>query len=70
MPGTVTAVHVAAGDEVPAGAALVTMEAMKMEHVVQAPAAGIVAKVLVSAGQAVAMEADLVIVEPAEPAGP
>jgi acetyl-CoA/propionyl-CoA carboxylase biotin carboxyl carrier protein len=70
MPGTVTAVHVAAGDDVQAGQALVTMEAMKMEHAVRAPAAGIVAKVLVSAGQAVAMEADLVIVEPPGPAGP
>jgi acetyl-CoA/propionyl-CoA carboxylase biotin carboxyl carrier protein len=70
MPGTVTAVHVTAGDEVQAGQALVTMEAMKMEHTVRAPAAGIVAKVLVSAGQAVAMEADLVIVEPSGPAGP
>jgi acetyl-CoA/propionyl-CoA carboxylase, biotin carboxylase, biotin carboxyl carrier protein len=64
MPGTVTAVHVAEGDAVGAGQPLVAIEAMKMEHVVQAPAAGIVASVLVRVGQAVAMEADLVIIEP------
>ena len=42
MPGTVVAVHVAEGDEVEAGAPLVTIEAMKMEHPAVAPHAGIV----------------------------
>ncbi len=42
MPGTVTAVHVASGDDVAAGQPLVTVEAMKMEHLLTAPAAGVV----------------------------
>ncbi|WP_040164768.1 acetyl/propionyl/methylcrotonyl-CoA carboxylase subunit alpha [Microbacterium gorillae] len=42
MPGTVVAVHVADGDTVAAGTRLVTIEAMKMEHVVTAPATGTV----------------------------
>ncbi|MEI2716115.1 MAG: biotin/lipoyl-containing protein [Candidatus Nanopelagicales bacterium] len=39
MPGTVIAVAVAAGDRVAEGAPLVTVEAMKMEHTLTAPAA-------------------------------
>jgi len=47
MPGTVLALHVAAGDVVAAGDPIATLEAMKMEHVVAAPAAGRVAELLV-----------------------
>ena len=36
MPGTVTAVHVAVGDEVSAGQPLLVLEAMKMQHPVVA----------------------------------
>jgi acetyl-CoA/propionyl-CoA carboxylase biotin carboxyl carrier protein len=42
MPGAVVAVHVADGDSVDAGARIVTIEAMKMEHPVIAPHAGVV----------------------------
>ncbi|GAA1775332.1 acetyl/propionyl/methylcrotonyl-CoA carboxylase subunit alpha [Agromyces lapidis] len=42
MPGTVTAVLVADGDRVEPGDAVVAIEAMKMEHRVTAPVAGIV----------------------------
>ena len=42
LPGTVVAVHVRAGQSVARGAALMTIEAMKMEHTVTAPYAGIV----------------------------
>ncbi|WP_285037098.1 biotin carboxylase N-terminal domain-containing protein [Plantibacter sp. ME-Dv--P-095] len=42
MPGTVTAVHVTSGDDVAVGQSLVTVEAMKMEHLLTAPAAGVV----------------------------
>ncbi|MFE7844765.1 acetyl/propionyl/methylcrotonyl-CoA carboxylase subunit alpha [Microbacterium sp. NPDC057407] len=42
MPGAVVAVHVAAGAVVQAGDRVVTIEAMKMEHPVLAPHAGIV----------------------------
>ncbi|MCB9679986.1 MAG: ATP-grasp domain-containing protein [Alphaproteobacteria bacterium] len=52
-PGVVRAVHVAAGDTVVAGAPLVTLEAMKMEHHLTAPGAGTVAAVRCAVGQAV-----------------
>ncbi len=42
MPGTVVSVSVADGDAVEAGQTLVTVEAMKMEHQLTAPLAGIV----------------------------
>ena len=42
MPGAVVAVHAADGDSVDAGARVVTIEAMKMEHPVAAPHGGIV----------------------------
>jgi len=41
MPGSVVAVLVASGDEVEAGEPLIIVEAMKMEHVLTAPSAGI-----------------------------
>ncbi len=42
MPGRITGVYCVAGEEVEEGALLVTLEAMKMEHSVFAPRAGIV----------------------------
>ena len=42
MPGGVVAVHAASGDTVAAGAPLLAVEAMKMEHVLRAPLAGTV----------------------------
>ena len=53
MPGTVIGVEVAEGQEVTAGAALVLVEAMKMEHPVRAPVAGVVSALHVRVGQAV-----------------
>jgi acetyl-CoA/propionyl-CoA carboxylase, biotin carboxylase, biotin carboxyl carrier protein len=63
MPGTVAAVHVAAGDEVSAGQALVVVEAMKMEHPVVAAADGTVSAVHVKVGDQVGMEDPLVEVD-------
>lgn len=63
MPGLVRRVRVAEGDTVEEGAALVVMEAMKMEHSVVAPAAGVVAAVTVSEGQTVDAGATLVVLE-------
>ncbi|HVL53018.1 MAG TPA: biotin carboxylase N-terminal domain-containing protein [Vitreimonas sp.] len=54
MPGTVTVIHTVAGDSVDAGDPVVTLEAMKMEHVVAAPAPGVVAELLVGVGDQVA----------------
>ncbi|MCA9668457.1 MAG: ATP-grasp domain-containing protein [Myxococcales bacterium] len=59
-PGTVVAIHVEAGARVEAGAKLVTLEAMKMEHVVAAPEAGTVASVPVQVGDSVDQGALLV----------
>jgi acetyl/propionyl-CoA carboxylase alpha subunit len=53
MPGTVLAVHVAVGGSVEAGTPVVTLEAMKMEHVVSAPRPGRVAELLVAIGDRV-----------------
>ena len=50
MPGAVVAVAVAPGDEVAAGAKLLTLEAMKMETTLYAERAGKVAEVLVRPG--------------------
>ena len=50
MPGGVVTVHVGVGDIVEAGAPLVTLEAMKMEHVVVAHGPGRVTEVLVRPG--------------------
>jgi 3-methylcrotonyl-CoA carboxylase alpha subunit len=42
LPGTVVAVHVTVGQSVSRGEPLITLEAMKMEHTVTAPHAGVV----------------------------
>jgi 3-methylcrotonyl-CoA carboxylase alpha subunit len=63
MSGTVVAVMVKAGDSVEKGAALVVLEAMKMEHTIVAPSAGRVAAVHYAAGERVAEGADLVDLE-------
>ncbi|MET9775703.1 biotin carboxylase N-terminal domain-containing protein [Streptomyces sp. NPDC006367] len=65
MPGTVTVVKVAVGDEVSAGQSLLVVEAMKMEHVVSAPHAGTVTELDVSPGTTVAMDQVLAVVTPA-----
>ncbi|MCX5343448.1 acetyl-CoA carboxylase biotin carboxylase subunit [Streptomyces atratus] len=69
MPGTVTVVKVAVGDEVVAGQSLLVVEAMKMEHVISAPHAGTVTELDVTAGATVAMDQILAVVTPAENPG-
>ncbi|MFD3792244.1 biotin carboxylase N-terminal domain-containing protein [Streptomyces cyaneofuscatus] len=66
MPGTVTVVKVAVGDEVEAGQSLLVVEAMKMEHVISAPHAGTVTELDVTAGATVAMDQVLAVVAPRE----
>jgi acetyl-CoA/propionyl-CoA carboxylase biotin carboxyl carrier protein len=63
LPGTVVAVHIADGDVVEAGARLVTIEAMKMEHTVTAPHAGTV-RLRTAAGAQVARDAVVATVTP------
>lgn len=70
MPGTVTVVKAAVGDDVTAGQSLLVVEAMKMEHVIVAPYDGRVAELDVRAGSTVAMDQVLAVVEPSgEPGG-
>ncbi|MGW7405845.1 acetyl/propionyl/methylcrotonyl-CoA carboxylase subunit alpha [Streptomyces sp. NPDC054833] len=69
MPGTVTVVKVAVGDEVTAGQSLLVVEAMKMEHVVSAPHAGTVAELDVKPGTTVAMDQVLAVITPHEEEG-
>jgi propionyl-CoA carboxylase alpha chain len=66
MPGTVVRIAAAVGDQVTAGQPLLWLEAMKMEHVIAAPAAGIVADLPVAAGQQVEVGSVLAVVKPEE----
>ncbi|WP_435280727.1 biotin carboxylase N-terminal domain-containing protein [Streptomyces koelreuteriae] len=68
MPGTVTVVKVAVGDEVTAGQNLLVVEAMKMEHVISAPHAGKVTELDVAPGSTVAMDQILAVIAPHEEA--
>ena len=54
MPGQVVAFRVAAGDKVTKGQALAVIEAMKIEHTINAPADGVVAELLFAPGDLVA----------------
>ncbi len=63
MPGTVVRVDVAAGDFVEAGAVIVTIEAMKMEHAVRSPGRGTVTEVSVAVGAQVDSGTVLAVVE-------
>ncbi|MCO4889389.1 acetyl-CoA carboxylase biotin carboxylase subunit [Cupriavidus sp. WGtm5] len=72
LTARIVAVHVAEGERVEAGQPLVVLEAMKMEHTIAAPFAGVVAELAARAGgQASAgsllarVEADVTAKEPA-----
>lgn len=60
MPGMIVRTEVSVGDQVRAGQGVVVMEAMKMENELKAEADGVVARVLIEAGQAVEKGAVLV----------
>jgi biotin carboxyl carrier protein len=64
LPGTVVAVHVAPGQAVTRGAPLVTVEAMKMEHTLTAPSAGVISRIAFGVGERVAAGAVLVELAP------
>ena len=50
MPGTVVSVAVEAGQQVAAGQPVLVLEAMKMQHTVSAPHAGMVTEIDVKPG--------------------
>ena len=70
MPGTVLVVKVAPGETVGAGAPLVVVEAMKMEHTLVSPVAGVVSELRVEVGQRVAVDETLAVVTPHDGDGP
>jgi acetyl/propionyl-CoA carboxylase alpha subunit/acetyl-CoA carboxylase carboxyltransferase component len=51
MQGTVVGIDVQVGDAVRGGQTLVIMDAMKMEHVIEAPRGGVIRDILVSPGE-------------------
>jgi biotin carboxyl carrier protein len=61
MPGKVLSVEVAAGDQVTEGQLLMIVEAMKMEHRITAPRAGLVGEVRAHTGDQVS-GGDLLVV--------
>jgi len=63
MPGSVIRVGAAVGDKVKSGQPLIWLEAMKMEHTIAAPGAGVVAELNVTAGQQVDVGAVLARIE-------
>ncbi|HVX09189.1 biotin carboxylase N-terminal domain-containing protein [Humibacter sp.] len=63
MPGTVVRVEASVGERVEAGATIVAIEAMKMEHAVRAPVDGLVTALLVEVGHQVDTGAPLAVVE-------
>jgi acetyl-CoA carboxylase carboxyltransferase component/acetyl/propionyl-CoA carboxylase alpha subunit len=66
LPGVVVELPAAAGEHRATGAALVVLEAMKMEHEVPAAEAVTVREVLVAVGDSVAEGTPLLVVEPVE----
>jgi biotin carboxyl carrier protein len=60
MPGRIVRVLVAKGDSVEKGAALLVLEAMKMENEIQAPVGGVIEDIFVEAGQTVEGGAELI----------
>jgi propionyl-CoA carboxylase alpha chain len=66
MPGTVGRVMVTRGDTVAAGDAMLTLEAMKLEHAVRAPQSGVVAEVYVGPGTQVEAGTPLALIDPDE----
>jgi acyl-CoA carboxylase subunit alpha len=63
MPGSVTKIAAAVGDRVTVGQPLIWLEAMKMEHTIAAPTAGVLAELNVTAGQQVDVGAVLARIE-------
>lgn len=63
LPGTITSINVAVGDEVSAGDTVVVLEAMKMQNNIEAEKSGKVTAICVKQGQAVLEEDALVVIE-------
>jgi biotin carboxyl carrier protein len=64
MPGAIVTIHAAVGDRLDAGDPVITLEAMKMEHVVTAPGPGRLADLLVKPAEQVTRGQVLAVIEP------
>jgi 3-methylcrotonyl-CoA carboxylase alpha subunit len=64
MPGRVVKIAVVSGEQVSQNQPLITLEAMKMEHVIEAPHAGVVTEVCVQVGDQVPSGAQLLTLGP------
>ena len=62
LPGVISEIRVAEGDNVEAGSVLLVLEAMKMENEIYAPVEGIVSKVYVEVGQQVGRGDRLIVI--------
>lgn len=63
LPGVITEIKVAVGDEVKAGDTVVVLEAMKMANNLDAEKGGKVTAILVQAGESVMEDTPLVVIE-------
>ena len=63
MVGKIVAVTVKVGDKVAENDQIATLEAMKMEMPVVAPAGGVIKEILVSPGQEVESDALIAVIE-------
>ena len=63
LPGVITEICVAKGDEVQAGDTVIVLEAMKMANALQAEKAGKVTAIVVKVGQSVMEDEALVYIE-------
>ena len=64
MPGAIVRLAVQQGDRVTAGQPVLWLEAMKMQHQINAPADGVVTELPVDVGQQIDMGAVLAVVDP------
>ena len=62
MPGRIIEITVAAGQQVKEGDTLLILEAMKMEHAVAAPCAGVLEAHRYAVGDIVAEQAELLLI--------
>jgi biotin carboxyl carrier protein len=63
MPGSVITVLVRQGQSVAEGEPLLKLEAMKMEYIIRAPGAGVVAEIFYAPGDSVPADAQLLRLE-------
>ncbi len=70
MQGTVVSISVAEGDALYAGQAILVMDSMKMQHVIETDSAGILRQLAVGEGDTVFENSPLAFLDPAEVARP